>query len=126
LFRSIIMHNDFTPDAGECQEDTLAKLPSTVGGKRADEALAAIRERLDRDLPRGPYITDAQFAKILSVTTKTLANKRALEHNKVHKTFPQPFRHASCRVLLHSRSTIIEWLAQSELDAMARTVHRCH
>jgi hypothetical protein len=119
------MQNEFIPDLGETQETASAKLPSTVGGKRADEALAVIRERLDRDLPGGPYITDAQFAKILSVTTKTLANKRALERDKEHKTFPQPFRHASCRELLHPRPAIIEWLAQSELHAMARTVHRC-
>lgn len=102
-----------------------ANLPSIADNILANDLLAKIRERLERDLPPGPYITEEEFAGILGVKKKSLSNKRSLELNKKDKKYPVPFRLGDCRPLMYPRSEIIDWLANQEFNSRARTVHRC-
>ncbi|WP_157991558.1 hypothetical protein [Caldimonas tepidiphila] len=86
-----------------------------------EDALARIRARLQRDLPSRPYITDTEFASMIGIARKTLANRRAAGHSR----YPVPIRLGDGRQALHPRDELIEWLAQEELQQRARTVHRC-
>jgi len=99
----------------------LAGNPTTLAGVFANDQLAKIRDRLDRTLPQGPYLTESQFAEILAITKKTLSNNRSSNADR----YPKPFALGGGRPKHHARSTIIEWLASQELLAMASTVHRC-
>ena len=106
-------------DAGrDCGSPQSAEQPLT---ERAKRELERIRARLDRDLPPGPYITDLQFANILDLATKTLANRRSNPED----TLPRPFSPGGVRAKLHPREDIIDWLANEELRQLSVTVHRC-
>lgn len=102
-----------------------AGLASVPSGALADEELMQIRDRLDRDLPKGPYIAEAQFARLLGIDKKSLSNKRSAQSRATHKRYPIPIHIGGCRQLLYPRPVILDWIAKEELDAMARTVHRC-
>lgn len=102
-----------------------ANLPSAADGIIANDALSKIRDRLERDLPSGPYITEDQFVRILSVNKKSLSNKRSVERDKEEMIYPVPIRLGDCRHLKYPRSVIIDWFAKQELNSRARTVHRC-
>jgi predicted DNA-binding transcriptional regulator AlpA len=77
--------------------------------------------RLDRDLPRGPYLSDKKFAEILGVAMKTLANNRSVKPER----YPKPLKLCDCREGKHVRSEIIEWLAREEFKARTQIIHRC-
>lgn len=102
-----------------------ANLPLIADNILANDLLTKIRERLERDLPLGPYVTEEEFVQILGVDKKTLSNKRALERKKLEKIYPVPIRLGDCRPLKYPRSVIIDWFAKQELNSTARTVHRC-
>lgn len=98
-----------------------ASNPPVPSGVLANEHLVVIRDRLDRSLPQGPYITESQFAKILVLAKKTVSNYRSEDKLR----YPMPFALGGGRPKYHARSTIIDWLANQELLGMARIVHRC-
>jgi len=83
--------------------------------------LARIRARIDRELPRDLYLTDATLAAILHISTKTLANRRSLEPDR----FPEPMKLAGGRKSSYARDVIVEWLTQEELTARSTVIHRC-
>lgn len=85
------------------------------------QALAQIRARLDRSVRTDEYMTDAEFAALLRKPLKTLQNQRALEPGR----YPQPMCIGGGRIRLHARDEVLDWLAQEELTARSRTVHRC-
>ena len=87
----------------------------------ADSALEKIRQRLDRALPNDPYLTDEQVANVLRLETKTLVNNR---HAKPLR-YLQPLKLFDLKTNVHPRDQVIEWLAREELNARARTIHRC-
>ena len=116
MFTSIattVGHNKVDPPIGYSSQGTCLQ----------QDQLSAIRQRLDRDLPKGPYITDEQFSQLIHVSLKTLANARAGEQKR--NRYPLPFTFSGCRKGMHVRENIVEWLAQEELSASKRTVHRC-
>lgn len=77
--------------------------------------------RLERDLPRGPYLSDKEFSEILGIAMKTLANNRSVKPER----YPKPLKLGDCREGKHVRSDIIEWLAREEFKARTQVIHRC-
>jgi hypothetical protein len=118
------MFNQITIGSNDISSSA-ANLSSAADGIIVNDALSKIRDRLERDLPSGPYITDDQFARILGVNKKSLSNKRSVERDNEEKIYPVPIRLGNCRHLKYPRSVLIEWFAKQELHSRARTVHRC-
>ena len=100
------------------RNENFARFEQPLGG---DALFVSISLRLERELPCGPYLADREFAKLLGVTVKTLCNRRALKSNR----YPVPFKIANCREAKHVRLEIVRWLANEEMMARSRTVHRC-
>lgn len=88
-----------------------------LSGEALFESICA---RLDQDLPRGAYISDKEFAKILGITLKTLANNRSVKP----KRYPMPLKLGDCREGKHVRSDVVNWLAVEEFRARTQIVHR--
>ena len=103
-----MLDNDDTPEeipaGGFGRPDRL--MPPSVEAR-----LACIRERLEREVPQGIFVPDSWLAKQLHMSTKTLRNRRADDKLR----YPKPMHPGGCRIGLHPRPDLIEWLALEEL-----------
>jgi hypothetical protein len=93
-----------TPAGGSGRPDRLLA-PSV------EARLARIRARLEREVPQGIFVPDSWLAKQLHMSTKTLCNRRA----EYKLRYPKPMHPGGCRIGLHPRPDLIEWLAFKEL-----------
>lgn len=91
--------------------------PSSLSGEALFES---IRARLDDDLPRGVYISDKEFAKLLGIEMKTLANVRSAKPLR----YPKPMKLGGGRDGKHVRCDIVHWLAVEEFQARTHIGHR--
>lgn len=89
-----------------------------LSGEALFESICA---RLDEDLPRGVYISNKEFAKLLGIAMKTLANLRSAKPLR----YPTPMKLGGGRDGKHVRSDIVHWLAVEEFRARTQIVHRC-
>ncbi len=100
---------------------SIAQPQSSTAISLMEQTFEAIRDRLDSQFPKDPYLADAYLAATLHMAPKTLANRRAAKPDR----YPAPLHIGGARVAVHERSELIDWLAREELRARAKTVHRC-
>lgn len=62
-------------------------------------------------MPQGIFIPDSWLAELLYMTPKTLCNRRAQDKLR----YPMPMHPGGCRMGLHPRADLIEWIALEEL-----------
>ena len=84
-------------------------------------SLDNICQRLEGEIPHGWYIDHETFAQLIGVSTKTLANKRAMHPEK----FPAAIYFAGSKSPRFARRDIIKWLAQEEYNAKKIHKHNC-
>lgn len=101
--------------------DTSAFLRPPSAPLSGEALFESIRARLDDDLPRGVYISDQEFAKLLGIEMKTLANTRSAKP----LLYPKPMKLGGGRGGKHARCDIVHWLAVEEFRARTQIVHRC-
>jgi len=84
--------------------------------------LSDIRARLERELPPGAYLQDADLAATLKISVKTLANRRSANRS----SYPSTVKIGAGRKNLYPRQDLIDWLASEELNSKHTVRHRCH
>ena len=101
------------PDAGPL-------LP--IGLDDADRAeIDAISTRLRSELELGPYADEAEIAKLLRVSRKTLQNDRSTKRPR----YPLSIRFGGSRVPRYPRGDVIAWMALEEFLSRRRRIYRC-
>jgi len=83
--------------------------------------LDQVRIRVGSLLPELPYVTDAEFAKAIGLSPKTLANRRAANPG----CLPHPLRIWGNKAKRHAREDLVEWMANEEMRARGVVVHHC-
>ena len=81
----------------------------------------AISGRLRSELDLAPYADEAEIAKLLRVSRKTLQNDRCTKRPR----YPLSIRFGGSRVPRYPRGDVIAWMALEEFLGRRRRIHRC-
>jgi len=117
----LLAHQMFDQITSQLTSERRTTPEATLPNVDSEQLLQEISERLEQDVPAGPYVPDKWLAGALGVAHKTLMNRRVTKPGR----YPEPLHLFDGQAGMHPRREIVEWLAREEMRAKTRRVHKC-